>query len=79
MENGQTVQVGDLVLQVEKDIAPGHWQLAIVKEVHPLADSSICIITVKTKSNKYKRQITQLALWSSTILKTSLQAQFCKL
>jgi hypothetical protein len=54
MENGQTLEVGDLVLQVEKDIAPGHWQLAIVKESHPSADGFVCIITIKTKTGKYK-------------------------
>jgi hypothetical protein len=55
------VEVGDLVLQVEKDVAPGHWQLAIVKEVHPSVDGFVRIITIKTKTGEYKRPITQLA------------------
>jgi hypothetical protein len=55
------VEVGDLVLQVEKDVAPGHFQLAIVKEVHPSADGFVRIITIKTKTGEYKNPITQLA------------------
>ncbi len=55
------VEVGDLVLQIEKDVAPGHWLLAIVKEVHPSMDCFVRIITIKTKTGEYKRPITQLA------------------
>jgi hypothetical protein len=55
------VEVGDLVLQVEKDVAPGHWQLAVVKEVHPSADGFVRTVTIKTKAGEYRRPITQLA------------------
>jgi transposase len=55
------VEVGDLVLQVEKDVAPGHWQLAVVKEVNPSADGFVRTVTIKTKAGEYRRPITQLA------------------
>ena len=55
------VEVGDLVSLVEKDVAPGHWQLAIVKEVFPSQDGLVRSVLIKTKTGEYKKPITALA------------------
>jgi hypothetical protein len=34
-----SVEAGDLVLLVEKDVAQGHWQTAVVKDAHPLVNA----------------------------------------
>ncbi len=35
------IKVVDLVFQVDKIVAPGHWQLAFVKEDHPASSTGI--------------------------------------
>jgi hypothetical protein len=52
-----SVKAGDLVLLVKKDVAQGHWQLAVVEDAYPLL---VCTVVVKTKADKYKKPITQL-------------------
>ena len=54
------VEVGDLVLEIKPDVAPGFWQLAIVREVMPSADGLVRSIGIENDSGKYIRPITKL-------------------
>ena len=74
-----SVEAGDLVLLVEKDVAQCHWQLTVVKEVPSSVDEHVRTVAVKSKAGKYKKPITKLTPWNLIILMINLQAQFCKL
>jgi hypothetical protein len=74
-----SVKIGDLVLLVKKDVAQGHWQLAVMKEVNPSGNEHVRTVAVKSKAGKYKKPITKLTPWNLIILMINLQAQFCKL
>ena len=53
--------VGDLVLLKEQDINPSKWPLARITEVHPSADKTIRVVTVKkTEGSSIKRPIHKL-------------------
>jgi hypothetical protein len=49
-----SVEAGDLVLLVEKDVAQCHWQLTVVKEVPSSVDELVYTVIVKIKAGKYK-------------------------
>jgi hypothetical protein len=74
-----SVEAGDLVLLVEIEVAQGHWQLTVVKEVPSSVDELVYIIIVKIKAGKYKNPPHNLTPLNLIILKINLQVQFCKL
>jgi hypothetical protein len=49
-----SVEAGDLVLLIEKDVAQCHWQLSVVKEVPSSVDELVYTVIVKIKAGKYK-------------------------
>ena len=49
-----SVEAGDLVLLVKKDVAQCHWQLTVVKEVPSSVDELVYTVIVKIKAGKYK-------------------------
>ena len=55
-----SVEAGDLVLLVEKDVAQCHWQLTVVKEVPSSVDELVYTVIVKIKAGKYKNPSSNL-------------------
>ncbi len=55
-----SVEAGDLVLLVEIEVAQGHRQLTVVKEVPSSVDELVYTVIVKIKGWQIKIPITQL-------------------
>lgn len=52
--------VNDLVLLVEKDIAPIRWKIGKVIQAYPGKDKKVRVVDVQTDSGTYRRAITEL-------------------
>lgn len=54
------VKIGDIVVLKEENMPPAKWLLCRVIEVHPGSDGKVRIVTLKTKTNVFKRTITKV-------------------
>lgn len=58
----RNLQIGDLVLITEDNVAPTYWNLGRIIQVYPGKDEKIRSVLVKTKNGEFKRPITKLGL-----------------
>lgn len=54
------LQVDDLVLLIEKDIPTMKWPLGRITYLHPSLDKKVRVVTVKTESGTYIRNVNKL-------------------
>ncbi|XP_018395620.1 PREDICTED: uncharacterized protein LOC108774103 [Cyphomyrmex costatus] len=60
----RTIAVGDLVLIKEDNSPPLNWPMGRVLETHPGKDNIIRVVTIKTITGVYKRNVRSLAIFS---------------
>lgn len=58
----RNIQIGDLVLIKEDNVAPSHWIMGRVKETYPAPDGLVRSAMVSTIYGDYKRPITKLGV-----------------
>ena len=58
----RNLQSGDLVLVKDDRLAPLHWKLGRVIQIHPGTDNHVRVVTVKTSDGEYKRPVVKLSL-----------------
>ena len=58
----RNLQVGNVVVLQEDNVAPTRWPIAKVEQVHCRRDGLVQVAVVKTAKGTYKRPITKLAL-----------------
>ena len=56
------MEVGDIVLLVEKNIARGQWNTGSVMKTYPGLDKFVRVVDVKTSDGIYERAIHTLCL-----------------
>ncbi|EDW27703.1 GL15636 [Drosophila persimilis] len=54
------IQLGTLVLIAEDNAPPGQWLLGRVAELHPGTDGAVRIVTLRTKTGLFKRNVHKL-------------------
>ncbi|XP_033251779.1 uncharacterized protein LOC108161272 isoform X1 [Drosophila miranda] len=54
------IQLGTLVLIAEDNAPPGQWLLGRVAELHPGADGAVRVVTLRTKTGLFKRNVHKL-------------------
>lgn len=59
-ETVKNLNIGDVVIILEKNLPPSCWLLAKVLEIHPGQDGLVRIVTLKTKNNILKRPVVKL-------------------
>lgn len=58
----RNIEVGDLVLLKEDNLAPSHWLLGRVKQIFPAPDGLVRSVLVSTVHGDYKRPITKMGV-----------------
>ena len=61
-EKKQNVEVGDLVLEIDRKRKRGEWQMALVEEVLPGEDDLVRNVKIRTSKGIYERPIAKLCL-----------------
>lgn len=56
------IPLGALVLIVDKNAPPLHWQLGRITELHPGPDGVTRVVSLKTPKGEYKRAVTEICL-----------------
>lgn len=60
LKGESSIQIGDLAIVKEDNLAPVYWKLGRVVEVHKGPDDVVRVATVQTSLGTYKRSITKL-------------------
>ena len=58
----KNIEVGDIVVLQENNLAPTKWELVRVIEVYPSKDGLVRVVTIRTSNGTYKRPVTKIAL-----------------
>ena len=59
-QSKDNIQIGDIVLIKNENMAPTHWPLTRVAKTHPGSDGLIRVVTLKTSKSSYQRPIHKL-------------------
>jgi len=59
-QKGLDLAVGDMVIVEAPNRPPSDWRLGRVTEVHPGADKTVRVVTVRTKDGTYQRPVVKL-------------------
>lgn len=51
------IEVGDMVILKEEGVPPQDWPLGRIVEIHPAADGSVRVVSMKTSSGTFKRDV----------------------
>ena len=58
----ENIQVGDIVLNIDKNVSRSNWQMAVVVETYKGHDGNTRSVKIKTTTGCYDRPITKLCL-----------------
>ena len=58
----ENLDVGDIVLIIDKNVSRGKWSMGIVQDIYKGEDGKVRSVSVKSKSGTYDRPITKLTL-----------------
>lgn len=56
------IKIGTMVTLQEENVPPLQWILGRIIEIHPGEDGVVCVVTVRTKSGVYKRNVKKLSI-----------------
>ena len=58
----ENIQIGDIVLNIDKNVSRSNWQMAVVVETYKGHDGNTRSVKIKTTTGCYDRPITKLCL-----------------